>query len=72
VAYQDVAISVPKEQPIAVDELLRNVPTELQHSIPCLAIYANDQYFGQNLGHLKEINIPTGMPTRKARSDWNS
>jgi hypothetical protein len=55
-AYRDVAISTPKEWPVAADELLTNVPTESRHSTPCLAIYANDQYLGQNLGHLKDIN----------------
>lgn len=71
-AYQDEAISVLVERPAAVDESLKNVPTELQHSTPCLAIYANDQYFGQNVGHLENINIPNGTPTCMARSDWHS
>lgn len=66
-AYQDEARSAPVERPAAVDELLKDVPTELQHSTPCLAIYANDQYFAQNLGHLKNINIPNGAPTCMAR-----
>jgi hypothetical protein len=58
VAYQDVAIFFPKEQPITADELLENAPNELQHSTPYLATYANDQYSGQNLGHLREIKTP--------------
>lgn len=68
-AYQDVAIFFPKERPITVGELLENAPNELQHSTLYLAIYADDQYSAQNLGHLKEIKtnkivniIPNCMP----------
>jgi hypothetical protein len=55
VAYQDAAIFFPTEQSVTADELLESAPNELQHSTPYLTTYANDQYSGQTLDHLREI-----------------